>query len=79
MPLLYGERTPSPNQLEVMADNHELIVVAGNRGSRKTTVTFWKAMDFLSKYSTEGFLGRWHKKYFYETTLGLWRELFPAK
>lgn len=76
---IFGGFDPSPNQLDICADDHTLFVVAGNRGSRKTTAVSWKTMDIFSNFETEGFIGRFHRKYLYETTLSLWKQLFPPK
>jgi len=79
MPDLFGGFDPSPNQMDIVQDEHQLFVVAGNRGSRKTTACLWKYCDLAINYEFEGFIGRFHRKYLYETTYALWRKLFPAK
>lgn len=79
MPDLFGSFDPSENQRDIISDDHQLFGAAGNRGSRKTTAFLWKVCDLAERFCFEGFIGRLHRKYLYETTYALWRKLFPAK
>jgi hypothetical protein len=75
---LFAGDTPSQTQREILADDHRYLVVAGNRGSRKTTACLWKVMSFcLLHPGVEGIMGRYIKKDLYVTTYSLWKKRFP--
>jgi hypothetical protein len=75
---LYGGRQLRPTQKRVMDATERFICVVGNRFPGKTTAALWKMMRFsIRNPSVETFIGRWHKKKLFTTTVALWRELFP--
>jgi hypothetical protein len=75
---LYGGRKPRPTQEKILVAPNRFICAAGNRYPGKTTASLWRVMKFcMENPGVDGFIGRWHKKKLYGTTIALWKELFP--